>query len=117
MLTTLEQFMANKRLINAYIGHPDFDNLYVRKGPRYIHRVLHQKVFDIANVTAIEMGKGAFTDFIKKFRQSFPDYTIYVESVVNDRFGVYLLRQGFQSEEGRLPPSYFLLAKEPTFQG
>jgi len=69
--------------------------VYMRVGPRYIDGVKHDRVIDIANVQAKHTGRGTFKKFVKFLRDTFPEYALYVESVLTDRFSDGLLRMGF----------------------
>lgn len=114
MLQTLDKFMAQHQLkqdganSNAYVRAQGFASLYVRMGRRHLDRVTYSNVLDIANVTASNPGNGAFTRLAEELHGR--GITLYVESVLNERFCAKLLRMGFTQREGCLPPSFYLLA-------
>jgi hypothetical protein len=108
-LIYLEDFM-NSSLRNQYIEEDGFQYLYVRKSFRRIQGEMIDKVFDIANVTSEESGKGTFTRFVNNFRKQYPEYTIYVESVLEKSFEKTLLNIGFVKDESKEPPCYYMLS-------
>jgi hypothetical protein len=116
-LPTLDQFIQRHEKkpagfhSNEYVRKAGFEALYVRLGPRWIERVKYPCVFDIASVTARRPGAGAFTRLVEELRAR--GFSIYVESVLNDRFAAMLPRLGFvpvEYIEGS--PSFFLLHPE-----
>ena len=115
MLQTLENFMAQHQLkqagsnSNAYVRSQGFSELYVRMGRRYLDGVTHSNVLDIARVTATNPGNGAFTRLVDDLRRH--GITLYVESVLNERFCTKLLRIGFTQRDNCIPPSFYLLAE------
>ena len=101
-MQNLKQFLkSNCR--NAYISEPGFAHLYVRHGQRYINGKLYQNVFDIANVEVRNKGKGTFSKFVEKLRNNYPDMILYVECVLNPRFGGRLLQLDFKQHENNMP--------------
>lgn len=96
-LPTLDSFLKSKAR-NAWIVHSGFDSLYVRRTERFGFTTL-----DVANVEAIEPGKGAFTRLVQRVRSKY-GLGVYVESVLQSRFGVKLLKMGFTcTQEGMTP--------------
>lgn len=111
MLKTLDDFMksgAVGKRQNAYVRHPDFSNLYVRHSQRYIGGEIASPVLDIANIEAKKPGKGSFTKLVEYLRSTYPDYWLYVESVLNPRFEKKLLTMGFTQVSEGLSPSFYL---------
>jgi hypothetical protein len=116
-LQTLDQFINTHqqkpqgRHSNAYVRVAGFSALYVRMGPRYLCGTVHPCVLDIANVTARRPGNGAFTCLAEDLRRR--GLTLYVESVLNERFAKMLPRLGFTQVPGCVgSPSFFLLSQE-----
>ena len=91
---------------NQHIEHPDFSQLYVRKSHRYIRGTWRRNVFDIASITAIEPGTGAFGRLLIRLFDIW-EGPIYVESVQTKRFTKYLLTHDFILADG--PDNYILL--------
>lgn len=105
-LPTLKSFLKSGAR-NAWVVHSGFDSLYVRRTERFGFPTL-----DVANVEAVEPGKGAFTRLVQQARNKYR-LGVYVESVLNNRFGEKLLRMGFECTQEGLPPGglgacYFL---------
>lgn len=49
---TLKEFMdGTGTQRNAYVEHPPFEPIYVRRSPRYIKGTRHERVLTIANIT------------------------------------------------------------------
>ena len=71
-------------LPNAWIKEPGVD-LYVRKSIRPYD-------FDLANLSAVHPGHGAFTRFLDAHE---PHYTFFVENIMNQRLVGYLLKRGY----------------------
>jgi len=98
----------------AHIKEPNFDVLYVRLTRHYIGDTAYRPVLDIADVNVREdrRGRGIFTDFLDRVRDTHPTLHLYVENVMNPRFQKHLERYGFAVVKPRLdPPCYFLPAK------
>jgi len=102
MLPTLEDFLIQKFPSNSYINHPDFSELYIRKGPvgLRIGNVFYRcnNALTIARVVSRNPGDGNFSklvdDLIKR------EFAIYVESVCNVRFARKLEKLGFNRVGG-----------------
>lgn len=109
MLQTLDNFIKTQSR-NAYVRSAGFESLYVRFGQRYINGIIHPCVLDIANVTAKKPGNGAFSRLVKDLHNR--GITLYVESVMTNRFATKLSRMGFTKEPNREPPSFYLLAEK-----
>lgn len=82
----------------AWVEHNGFKSMYVRVTKRYINGNLIDTI-DIANIEAEHPGNGAFRNLILHLTNSWPQYIIYVESVLEDRFRQGLLRMGFKQVE------------------
>jgi len=74
----------------------DYGKIYVRKSKRLSEDKLID-CFDIATIELYEefQGKGFFKLFLKKFIETYPDKNIYVESILNPNFYIYLMKFGF----------------------
>jgi len=108
---TLDEFMkrgAVGKRMNAYVRHPGFKHLYVRHTQRYIHGEIASPTLDLANIEATHPGKGAFTKLHKHLRQMYPEYWLYVESVMNPRFEKKLLALGFTQVDVGLSPCFYM---------
>jgi hypothetical protein len=116
-LPTLDQFIAqavDKWPHNSYVREPGFASLYVRISRRYIEGKT-RTMLDIANVTAKKPGSGAFTKLIKKLSRKHPELGIFVECVLNPRFGTMLENKlGFKkaSADPCINESFYLLHGE-----
>lgn len=100
------------RMARSYVIYPGFEQLYVRRTRRAFGSQLREPVLDIANVTARKKGEGTFTRFFHHIRKNYPQFTIYVEAVVNDRFALKLRKLGFVQLGNDLAPSFYMLPKE-----
>jgi hypothetical protein len=94
---------------SSWVEFEGFDSLYVRVGVKYIQHKRHDRVVDIANVTALVPGKGAFRNLIAHLQEKWPEYTIHVENAHTDRFRKGLKGMGFQETE---VPICFWLPKD-----
>jgi hypothetical protein len=92
-IATLDEFLTNDA-DRGWVFEEGFDNLYVRKGCRYINGKFYENVFDIGSVTASVPGEGAFTALIAKLVEKW-DGPIFVENVLTPRFATALLQAGF----------------------
>lgn len=114
---TLDQFIQHSTARglgfpnNAWVTCSGFKALYVRFTKRSVNFELLSPVLDIANVTARNPGAGEFTKLVKRLRADYPHMHICVEQA-HERFGAYLLRQGFTKLDPRIAgESYFLRAE------
>lgn len=95
-LMNLDEFIHQDRYRNTYISEPGFLSLYVRKNlKRYIMGRFVDDVLDIANIEAAYPGQGNFTALINRIQEKYPEYTIYIENVMNSRFVEKLDKMGF----------------------
>ena len=115
---TLDEFMRpDQRFKNQWLEHPEFSGLYVRKsrmiyfhkGDRRDKKNLSEKIIQLSNLAAKEPGKGAFTRLLAHIQETYPDYVVYVENVLEDRFARHLKKIGFV--EISLPLCYILEPK------
>lgn len=83
---------------NSWVEHEGFKYMYVRVTKRYIEGKFVDTI-DLANIEAEHPGNGAFRNLILHLTNSWPQYIIYVESVLEDRFRKGLLRMGFKQVE------------------
>jgi hypothetical protein len=72
----------------------DLTNAYVREHGLsiYVRKNIERGLYDLANVTAVKAGRGAYTDFLARFADEYP---FRVENVLNDRFADYHRRLGW----------------------
>ena len=91
---------------NEWLQGDDME-VYVRKSvPRYLNDGDKYVTLDIANVTVYHKSQGHFTEFLEKAEELSP-WPIYVESVLQPRFGEFLKRAGYTEQKDRTPPSYY----------
>lgn len=116
-LPTLDNFISHAQKcaigMNSYVREPGFQNLYVRYlKRRYIHThaAYAENVLDLANMNATTPGSGAFTTLVERLRKDYPEMSLYVENVLNPRFGEKLLRMGFKPVTEQHPFSYFMVS-------
>lgn len=113
---TLTEFLRKRKLSaprNAFIDFPGFETLYVRRGPRVLGNHRRELVLDLAQVEALEPGKGAFTRLLKHIARRYPHYWVFVECVLNERFAAALVtRFGFTQENVGESPCFYLAPKE-----
>jgi hypothetical protein len=119
-LRTLDQFIADHDKkpsyhSNAHVRRSGFETLYVRLGPRYIQGVLHPRVLDIANVTVRRKGCGIFTQLVEELHAR--GFSLYVESVLNERFERMLPRLGFVRVTPPGDQASFFLAHDAPIRG
>ena len=109
-IPTLDEFLArgpNKFPRNSYVREKGFESLYVRWGVHMINgELLH--CFDVANAAACCPGHGAFKALVKKLRTSIPNWPIYIENVLNEKFLRGLPKLGFVRVADSHPPSFIL---------
>lgn len=110
-MKTLDQFITSKSIPNAWVDEPEFVELYVRIGPRFLDGKIYPKILDLATVGAEFPGNGAFTRLIQRLRSTYPDLGLYVENVFPEFFRRKLERLGFTSAGDARLPSYFWLPK------
>jgi hypothetical protein len=96
---TLDEFIAaygtRKYPPNLHVCEFGFTQLYVRMSRRWIGNAWHDPTLDVANIEARWPGNGYFTRLVKRLRKEHPQMTLYVESVLNQRFRGRLVVLGF----------------------
>jgi hypothetical protein len=92
---------------NQYVDHPGWASLYVRVTKRIINHQVVDPVIDLANIAAEKPGNGAFRKLVSDLRERYPQATLFVESVLGERFKDGLLRMGFTQKPHE--PSFYLL--------
>lgn len=108
----LDEFITNAKSgwpKNQYVEFEGFDSIYVRFGRRYIGNVDVDNVLDIANLTASHPGSGAFTRMIRHLESRWPELTIYVECVLNERFANHLACDGWHPISHAMGSKSFIL--------
>lgn len=97
---TLDEFIAaygtRTYTSNAYVKEKGFKFLYVRMSPRLFREGPADPTLDLANLEARRPGKGTFKRLVTRLRQQYPHMTLFVESVMLQRFRDGLLRMGFK---------------------
>jgi hypothetical protein len=109
----IARFLESVVTRNEFVRHPDFAELYLRKGSIVFRPaggaavvVRVNRAVTIATVTAREPGRGAFGRLVDGLVRDF-DVAVMVEAVLERRFAAHLLRLGFDRIEGdRDTPSY-----------
>ena len=100
----LEQFLASRFTRNEFVSHPQFQELYVRKGnlivflpkpPSWTHPIRLERVLTLARIQAKTPGQGSFTRLVHQIRTVY-QIPIFIECVLDDRFAKFLPTLGFQ---------------------
>jgi hypothetical protein len=110
-MMTLDEFIARGPKPfprNAYVCECGFEFMYVRWGGHLINNKVVW-FLDLANIRALEEGKGTFKRLIARLRSEYPTLPLYVESVLNTRLIPGLLRMGFKPISNSSPPSFAYL--------
>lgn len=97
-LPTLREFLDEPYGVHgdrAFVSHPGWGMLYVRRTRRFLDNTWVFPVLDLARIEAVHPNQGTFTRLLKYLRRMYPHYTIYVESVQTERFIERLLKLGF----------------------
>jgi hypothetical protein len=111
----------NQTLMRAAdVDEPEFERLYVRKGPVYLpvppvgKLIKVEPLLQIANLTAKKPRTGAFTRLLYKIGYSI-DAHVFVENVLDEGFAGALDRMGFVrvnvNQDGN-PPCFLSLRGE-----
>lgn len=89
-----------KKIRNEWI-YFDYGKIYVRQSKRFYNGKLID-CFDIASIEIDEeyRGRGFFKLFLNKFIETYPNKNIFVESILNPKFLVYLKNYGFIEHNG-----------------
>jgi len=107
---TFKAFMAQTGTDRAWINHPAFAALYVRK-PRHgriVEGRAWPRVVDLASMDAKHPGTGAFTRLVKRIATEYPEMGVFVENVLVPRFARRLANMGFQCLGPPELPCFFL---------
>ena len=80
---------------NSHVRAFGFRTCYVRISPRYLLGAWRKPTLDLASITAQRPGRGTFTKLLLRLRSTYPDLTIFVESVASLRFRARLEALGF----------------------
>jgi hypothetical protein len=83
------------RNFNAWVKAEGWRNLYVRLTRRSLPTGFYDPVLDLASLEVRKPGTGTFTRLIERLRRDYPNLTIYVENVWNQRFQRKLVSLGF----------------------
>lgn len=102
----LARWRTHQEPSRAALKEPGFLFLYVRlrRGP-----VLE---FSTVTVERDDRGRGLFTKTIKHIKYKYPEVSIIIESVTEQRFQTYLTKLGFESLAERGEPKNFFLPAE-----
>ena len=105
----LEEYKDKNYQSNKWLYGLEME-IYVRKG----HHILDKEIItclDIANVTVYHKGLGFFTLFLHLMELILKSYdsfhAIYVESVQEERFGLFLESRGYTRIPDSVPSSYY----------
>jgi hypothetical protein len=108
----IARFLESVVTRNEFVWHPDFAELYLRKGtivfrPAGSTAVVRvNRAVTIAEVIAREPGRGAFGLLVAGLVRDF-DVAVMVEAVLEERFVAHLIVLGFTRIEGdRDTPSF-----------
>lgn len=111
-MTTLTAFLAKEPpkvfARRAWVRHPGFAALYVRRGARLLGGMMYADVLDLASLESRIPGTGAFTRLIEWLRDQHPTQPVYIESVLEPRFQRKLVFMGFKRQPGIEPPCYYV---------
>jgi hypothetical protein len=115
-LETLDEFIeatTTRRFPrNAYVSHPGFKELYVRRTKRLLNGEWFEHVLDIARVEVRRPGQGTFKNLVTSLLDR--GIPVYVECVQNTWFAEKLEEMGFTRVAGTSgPPSFFKLPVKP----
>lgn len=91
---------------NQWIDGENF-SIYVRKGYHIGPNRKIVQTLDIASISSHQPSKGLFTQFIEELERLAP-VPIYIESVLEPRFGAFFLRRGYELIPDTKTPCYFL---------
>lgn len=96
-MITLEEFLAEpmKPCWSAWVSHPGWSKLYVRRGARLLGDDICAPVFTLANIKAKTPGQGTLPKLLKWFDENY-GWPVFVECVQNHRLTGWLRRNGFQ---------------------
>ena len=92
-LVLLDQFIESKQR-NKWIQIAGL-KIYVRQSYRNHNQVAIQ-CLDLASIEATDKGNGLFTAILDAILRKYTNYNIFVESILQQRFYDFLIRQGFE---------------------
>jgi hypothetical protein len=102
----------------AYVKEAGFERLYVRLNGRFVDDGIRWPTLDLANLAAKKPGSGTFTALVERLRHTYPQMTLYVESVPEARFQAKLRRMGFKPvclhAEAKTEAQCFVLCGDAT---
>lgn len=111
---TLDEFMDrglkslrdSPQVLRKHVKQPGYLFLYLR-----LHRGEDGPILDVANVTVMlaERGRGLFTKTLRHIKYKYPEVSIRVENVTQERFRQHLLKLGFDICD---PQNLFLSAQK-----
>lgn len=109
----LDQFMNQTRVRNVYVSEPGWLSLYVRRGiPRTVNGKKREFIIELANIVATKKGQGTFLKLIQRIRSKNTPWVIYIECVLNPRFGFHLDDLGFTRIVSEGAPSFYLCPED-----
>jgi hypothetical protein len=110
----ISRFLESIVTRNDFVAHPDFTELYLRKGAIVFRPagdtidVRVNRAVTIATVYAREPGRGAFGRLVAGLVREY-DVAVMVEAVLEKRFAAHLAGLGFTRIEGdRDTPSFVM---------
>jgi hypothetical protein len=109
----IARFLESVVTRNEFVAHPDFVELYLRKGTIVFRpiggtTVRVNRAVTIATVCAREPGRGAFGRLVAGLVRDY-DVAVMVEAVLEKRFAAHLAGFGFTRIEGdRDTPSFVI---------
>jgi len=109
-MVSLDEFLAQRFPLNAWVEYPGFEGLYVRKGDiaLFLDGEVFRctKVFTVANVVATVPGTGAFARLVDDLLQK--GWAVYVENAHNKSFAIHLERVGFSRVNPEHGPNFLI---------
>jgi hypothetical protein len=110
----ISRFLESVVTRNEFIAHPDFAELYLRKGTlvfrpaggTVVLRV--NRAVTITEVTARKKGQGAFGRLVEELVGDF-DVAVLIECVLEERFAAHLLGLGFTRIDGEVDTPSFVI--------
>jgi hypothetical protein len=95
-------------------------SLYIRHAPRLLDGQRIDSLLQIANIEAESPGSGAFSALLPQIEASAKAAGIgwiYIENVLQERFRLFWLRQGYHRVDASRGPYDFCYAKRLTSKG
>jgi hypothetical protein len=109
----IARFLESVVTRHEFVAHPDFVELYLRKGTIFFRPiggavVRVDRAVTIAQVEAREKGRGAFGRLVEELVRDY-DVAVMVEVVLETRFAAHLIKLDFDRIVGdRDTPSYVI---------